>query len=127
VPAVGNVTVVTLSFQRPSNSSGLYLALQDVGSCGDIMRFQVYYEQCPSVIVGLVIYPAVPLPVKNSLIAAEGSAVCAANARNSSHLEFRVFDDGECERSVICECLPGYVEEQQLIAGINVLVSQCKG
>ena len=91
------------------------------------MRIQVYYEQCPSKIVGLVTYPALPLPGKGSLVAAEGSAVCAANAKNSSHLEFRAFSDGECERSVTCECLPGYVEEQQLFSGTNPLASWCKG
>lgn len=126
-PEPHNVSMATLSFQRPFNSSGLYLAVQDVGSCGDILRFQVYYEQCPSMIIGLVIYPAVPLPVRNSYMTARGSAVCAANARNSSHFEFRAFDDGRCERSVTCECLPGYVEEQQRISETNVLVSQCKG
>lgn len=126
-PISYNATTATISFQRPSNSSGLYLAVQDVGSCGNIIRIQVYYEQCPSMIIGLVIYPALPLPVKSSLIAAEGSAVCATNARNSSNLEFRAFGNGKCERSVTCECLPGYVEDQQLISGTNLLVSQCKG
>ena len=91
------------------------------------MQIQVYYEQCPSMTVGLVLYPALPLPVRNSHIAANGTAVCAANARNLSRLEFRAFGDGECERSVMCECLPGYVEEQRLISGTNTLVSQCKG
>ena len=127
-PISDNATTATIPFQRPSNSSGLYLAVQDVGSCGNIMRIKVYYELCPSMIVGLVIYPALPLPVKSSLlVAAEGSAVCAANARNTSGLEFRAFGDGECERSVTCKCLPGYVEEQQLISGTNLLISQCKG
>ena len=126
-PALIGLTSATISFQRPSNSSGLYLAVQDVGSCGIIMRIQVYYEQCPSKIVGLVIYPALPLPARSSLTTAEGSAVCASNAKNSSILEFRAFNDGECERSVICECLPGYVEEQQVFPGTTLLVSQCKG
>lgn len=126
-PNSDNATTATISFKRPSNSSGLYLAVQDVGSCGYIMRIQIYYEQCPSKIVGLVTYPALPLPGKGSLVAAETSAVCAANAKNLSHLEFRAFSDGECERSVICECLPGYVEEQQLFSGTDLVVSQCKG
>lgn len=126
-PATDDATTVTISFQRLSNSSGLYLAAQDVGSCGDIIQIQVYYEQCPSMVVGLVIYPALPLPIKGSLAVAEGSAVCAANARNSSRLEFRAFSDGDCERSVTCECVPGYVEERQLIPGTSLLMSQCRG
>ena len=126
-PSQSDEITATVSFQRPSDSTGLYLALQDVGSCGVIFRIQVYYEQCPSKVVGLVTYPALPLPARNGPATAVGYAVCALHAENSSLLEFRAFRDGECERTVTCECSPGYMEEQQLIAGTTLLVSQCRG
>ena len=125
-PLVDDETTTTVSFQR-SSSDGLYLALQDVGSCGTLFRLQVYYELCPGKVVRLVIYPSLPLPGRNSAFASEGTAVCAPNARNTSLLEFKAYSDGECERTVVCECVPGYVEEQVLLPGTDLLVSQCKG
>ena len=125
-PALADEAVVILSFERPS-SYGLYIAVQDVGSCGGISRIEVYYEHCPSKVIGLVIYPTLPFPTRKSLSAAEGTAMCAPNARNTTLLEFRAFSDGECERTVICKCLPGYVEQQLLVSGTNLLISECKG
>lgn len=125
-PSLVNRAIATVSFQRPS-INGLYIAVQDLGSCGLISQIQVYYEQCPSKVVGLVIYPTLPLPGRNSVTATEASAVCAPNARNISRLEFKAFGDGECERTVMCECLPGYMEEQVLVSDTNLSVSACQG
>ena len=125
-PLIGNEAIATASFQR-SSSNGFYLAVQDVGSCGTLSRMQVYYELCPEKVVRLVIYPSLPLPGRNSVSASEGTAVCAPNARNTSLLQFKAYSDGECERSVVCECLPGYVEELVLLPETSLLVSQCNG
>ena len=125
-PSIANETVATISFRRPL-SNGFYIAIEDVGSCGVVNRIQVYYEHCPGKVVGLVAYPALPLPARNSVTTSVGRAECAPNASNLTLLEFRAFPDGGCERTVVCECLPGYIEEPVLISGTNLFVSQCNG
>ena len=115
---------VTLKFIRPNNFNGLYLGFQDMGTCGQIKRFQVYYKICDTTQLELnrplVSFNEIALPLENSTSPRMESATCAENAEPISSLVVRAYGNGSCFTSAQCSCKGGYKR-------VNNVMLECEG
>ena len=116
-----------IRFNRPMNHKGFYLGIEDVGSCGNITRVQVFYKICPAKVVGLVTYPSLALPPLNSLKPSEASGHCAVNSLNTTSFQYRAFLNGTCQYESKCVCKEGYRENVLPVFGSSLEISVCEG
>lgn len=105
------------SFLRPSQS-GLYLGLQDVGTCGQINRIIMYYTVCLAKQNGLVLFPEFANPPKggpNEIFQAK----CVCHAHPVSNMNVIANSEtGTCTEEATegakCDCDDGYrISEDQ--------------
>ncbi len=98
-----------LSFDRPENANGFYLGLRDIGTCGQVNRIIVYYENAPGYTRenSLVTCPCIAYPK------AEGemnnkNCTCHANALPMGSLVRTANHSGAVSEMPVCGCKPGY-------------------
>ena len=116
----------TYSFTLPPPSTGLYIAVQDIGSCLTLSRLRVYRNNCKSRKVGLVQYPSAPPPTQPANI----STTCVANAYHVGSENVTCTSDGTWGPATpVCQCRPGYQEVESecigtythlIVGGVNV-------
>ena len=107
---VGNITATlstsfdaTLGFNLKPNEAGFYLALRDAGNCPTVNRVKVYYYQCPSQQVGLVLFPQIPAPTRsNSPLTVIIS--CVDGGVNTTSLDVQCDNNGVWSRIPLCDC-----------------------
>ena len=112
----------SLCFTPLGNTNGFYLGFRDTGTCVNILRLQVYYRTKPQSPVGLVTYPEIALPPKDSSEAVTAIASCAANSTNLTSFLVTCFANGTCVDVASCGCVPGH----EYIAGTGGS-AQCSG
>ena len=96
---------IRVRFNKTADTEGFYLAVQDVGTCGTVGQFIVYYRACPERSEGLVFYPEFGLPSTGSLTT---NAVCANGSSPTSSPLLTGYSNGTCEGTPACACDPGY-------------------
>ena len=102
------------------SSKGLYLAVEDVGSCTRITRLYVFYYVCPSQVVNMVQYPeTVSPPTTNpSDRTAIGTCIDNASQVSAGSLELDCNINGNWEdNDLSCSCNPGY----------EIMMGACEG
>ena len=109
----------------PSNTTGLYLALVDEGTCVSISRLVVSYNVCPEQIRNLIIYPQTIAPTARiiSFKMVPASCVDGASMTGTTTLVCTVgglwgTPDPPADT---CQCDPGY---QMIGVGLN---ATCEG
>ena len=76
------------NFTLQPSQTGLYVAIQDYGTCLGISRLRVYRNNCKGLQTGLVIYPDAPAPVDDSVninIACVDNATVVGSDQVSCH------------------------------------------
>ena len=104
---------ITKSLIRDPESTGMYVGIQDTGTCGQISRIIMYYKVCNAKQVGLVRYPEFPAPPTNGedeIFEAE----CVCNAHPVTSMAVTASSKtGQCSDvasgGARCECDAGYV------------------
>ena len=112
----------TYSFTLPPSSTGLYIAVQDIGSCLTLSRLRVYRYNCKSRQVGLVKYPSAPSPTQPANI----FTTCVANA---DHVGSRIVTCTSVgtwgPENPVCQCRLGYEDRETECVGKCPL--ECSG
>ena len=98
----------TYSFTLPPSSTGLYIAVQDIGSCLTLSRLRVYRNNCKSREVGLVRYPDAPPPSSSADISV--SCVPNSSVRDGSGYVTCGSDGNWGPETPQCECDDGFQE-----------------
>ena len=94
------------SFTLQPSQIGLYVAIQDYGTCLGISRMRVYRNNCPSYQDRLVLYPDAPAPVSDSVPVVTS---CVDNAEPIGSSTVMCGSDGTWRRATAtCGCSPGY-------------------
>ena len=98
-----------ISFDIKPDEAGLYIALQDRGSCTNLNRVKVYYYQCPAQQVGLALYPSTPASTKQN-VPVLVAASCATGSVNLSSPYVQCDNSGAWNGIINCSCnvLNGY-------------------
>ena len=112
----------SFNFTPSGNTNGFYLGFRDTGTCVNLLRIQVYYRISPERTDGLVTYPEIALPPKDSSETVTAMATCAANSTNLTSLLVTCFANGSCVDVASCACVPGY----EYVAGTRGS-AQCRG
>ena len=96
----------------PTRYTGFYLAVQDTGSCIEILRMKVYHKLCPSFQTGLVLYPDVIAPSHRPMVV---SVSCVENAHVVGSASVTCATDGSWGSLIpVCQCGPGYTRERNI-------------
>lgn len=107
---VGRNTVSKhLNFERPENANGFYLGLRDIGTCGQVERIIVYYENAPGYTDdnNLVTCPCIAYPESESDINSK-ECTCHAHALPVGSLVRTADHSGAVNEMPVCGCKPGY-------------------
>lgn len=98
-----------LIFTKPENANGFYLGFRDNGTCGQVRRIVVYYENAPGYIDenSLVTCPCVAYPELESETNSR-ECTCHANALPIGSLVRRANYTGFVKEVPMCGCKPGY-------------------
>ena len=94
------------NFTLQPSQTGLYLAIQDYGTCLSISRMRVYHNNCKGRQTGLVIYPDAPAPVVNPV---NINIRCVDNATFVGSDEVSCHKDGTWSAEIPeCQCNLGF-------------------
>ena len=96
----------TRTFTLGQSETGFYIAIQDPGSCIQVLGLRVYRFNCPKFQTGLVLYHDAPGPVSGS---ANINIECVDNAVVSGSAEVTCGSDGRWgPENPVCQCRLGY-------------------
>ena len=102
------------------SSKGLYLAVEDVGSCTRITRLYVFYYVCPSQVMNMVQYPETVSPPSTNPSDRTAIGTCIDNASEVSggslELDCNIIGNWE-DNDLSCSCNPGY----------EIIMGACEG
>ena len=104
------------SFTLQPSQTGLYVVIQDYGTCLGISRLRVYRNNCKGRQTGLVIYPDAPAPVDDSV---NINIACVNNAHVVGSPQVSCFSDGTWgSEDPICQCNLGYEDMETECIGM---------
>ena len=109
----------------PSNTTGLYLALVDEGTCVSISRLVVSYNVCPEQTQNLIVYPQIIAPTARTISFKMVPASCVDGASMTGTTMLVCTVGGlwgaPHPPADTCQCDPGY---QMIGVGLN---ATCEG
>ena len=108
----------SFTFIPSGNTNGFYVGIRATGTCINIQRIQIYYNEFTPVAPCPVICPATGLPPAGTTASVKCS--CPANSDATSSLQMICRSDGMCTGNPTCQCHEGYHKLSGQCRGANI-------
>ena len=105
----------SFTFNPSGNTNGFYIGIRATGTCINIQRLQIYYNEFMPDVDPPVVCPRTGLPPQGT--SASVTCSCLANSVATSDLQLTCHSDGTCTGNPTCQCQGGYGLQEERCEG----------
>ena len=107
----------SFTFNPSGNTNGFYIGVRGTGTCINIQRLQIYYNEFMPIVDPPVKCPRTGLPPQGTT--ASVTCSCSANSVATSDLQLTCSSDGTCTGNPTCQCQRGYGLQEERCGGTS--------
>jgi len=108
----------SFTFNPSGNTNGFYVGIRATGTCINVQRLQIYYNEFMPNVDPPVRCPQTGLPPAGTT--ASVTCSCPANSVATSDLQLICSSDGTCIGNPTCQCHEGYQELSRQCRGAHI-------